>query len=505
VTSLLCMAALVPFVPEVWQFLRRGVPDLLFTGDGAALELGTLHAARGIQLLGPYSRFGWSHPGPAYFYLALPFYEAFGQRGPALNVFALVVDGAAAVAIVLTARRLRGGLFALVVAALLAVYALVGLPFLLANEWNPILPILPLALLTFLAARLAGGHTRVLPGFAFVGSAIVQTHVAYAPEVIVLLLMGLYARPRPKQPVEKSIRWATMAVMVVLWSLPVYEAISVHPGNIQQLIAFFAPRHLSEHPWGVAVGTIFQQMAVMPVALARTLHAAVGEPGWQVALGIAVAQLVLVAAALEFAAQRADRDLAVLATMVFIQCAVAILAVRAIRGDIEFYLVAWASLLGFLSFVVLAAWLIPILRQRLGVAFARAIVVFSAVALLALVISEPVTRGPVFRDPDPDAERLARTVETYLRAGSVNQPTIRVASDETWPAAVAVVLYLYKQRIPISVETRWLTVVGRAFTAPPGTHPALLFGDRAFDERARTRTDLTRVAAAGDAYVYRGN
>src|ERR1700704_6557105 len=164
-TLLLCVAALVPFVPEVWQFIQRGVPDLLLTGDGAALELGTLRAARGVQLLGPYSRFGWSHPGPAYFYLALPFYESFGQRGPALNVFALVVDGAAAVAIVLTARRLRGGLFALAVAALLAVYSLVGLPFLLANEWNPILPILPLALLTFLAAHLAGGHTRVLPAF----------------------------------------------------------------------------------------------------------------------------------------------------------------------------------------------------------------------------------------------------------------------------------------------------------------------------------------------------
>src|SRR5437660_7329778 len=59
VCPLLRMAALVPFIPEAWQFFQRGVPDLLFTGDGAALELGTLHAARGVQFLGPYSRFGW--------------------------------------------------------------------------------------------------------------------------------------------------------------------------------------------------------------------------------------------------------------------------------------------------------------------------------------------------------------------------------------------------------------------------------------------------------------
>ena len=55
---LLYAAALVPFVPGASQFLQRGVPDLLFTGDGAALELGTLQAAHGVQWLGPYSRFG---------------------------------------------------------------------------------------------------------------------------------------------------------------------------------------------------------------------------------------------------------------------------------------------------------------------------------------------------------------------------------------------------------------------------------------------------------------
>jgi hypothetical protein len=79
---------------------------------------------------------------------------------------------------------------------------------------------------------MAGGRTRVLPGFAFVGSAIVQTHVAYAPEVIALLLMGFHARPARRQPVETSVRWATTAVLVLLWALPFYQAVSVHPGNI---------------------------------------------------------------------------------------------------------------------------------------------------------------------------------------------------------------------------------------------------------------------------------
>src|SRR5438128_486259 len=108
----LVAAALAPFVPAAMQFVRRGVPDYLFTGDGAILELRTLYAARGTQLLGPYSRFAWSHPGPTFFYLALPIYEAFHERGPALNLFMFLVNLLGAVVIVLLARRLRGDPFA---------------------------------------------------------------------------------------------------------------------------------------------------------------------------------------------------------------------------------------------------------------------------------------------------------------------------------------------------------------------------------------------------------
>src|SRR5262245_7576970 len=120
--AFLYAAALLPFVPGTFEFLRRGVPDVLFRGDGAALELGTLHAAHGVQLLGPYSRFGWSHPGPAYFYLAAPIYRAFGERGPGLNVFAFLVSACAAVGIVHAAYRLRGTVFAGMCAALLATF-----------------------------------------------------------------------------------------------------------------------------------------------------------------------------------------------------------------------------------------------------------------------------------------------------------------------------------------------------------------------------------------------
>jgi hypothetical protein len=184
----LLMAA--PFLPGVWRLLHAGIPDVLFTGDGAVIEIRTLHAAHGKQLLGPYSRFFWSHPGPAFFYLALPIYQLFGQRGPALNLFAFLANLACAVTLGLAARRLRGQPFAVAVALLFGIYVAVGAPMPLWGDWNPVVPILPLALLGFLAARAAMGSAAAVPGCFFVASAIVQTHLGYLPVCVVLLALA---------------------------------------------------------------------------------------------------------------------------------------------------------------------------------------------------------------------------------------------------------------------------------------------------------------------------
>src|SRR3954453_10908408 len=239
---LLLAVAAAPFLPGAVQFVRHGVTDVMFPGGGAVLELRTWHAAHGRQLLGPYSRFQWSHPGPAFFYLSLPIYQLFHQRGPALNLFVLLANFAAATALVLTARRLRGDLCALVVAVLLAVYETIGAPFPLSGEWNPMTPILPLALLVFLCVRLGSGAVGVLPGVAFVASAIVQTHVGFTPAALYLVTTGTLFGFRELFVVRGAggldrrrlalALGATAVVSSLLWALPVYEDLSRPEGNL---------------------------------------------------------------------------------------------------------------------------------------------------------------------------------------------------------------------------------------------------------------------------------
>jgi hypothetical protein len=64
----------------------------------------------------------------------LPFYELFGERGAALNLFALVFNVVTALALVMTIQRLLGFAAAMAAAALLAMYVSIGAPFVVANE-----------------------------------------------------------------------------------------------------------------------------------------------------------------------------------------------------------------------------------------------------------------------------------------------------------------------------------------------------------------------------------
>jgi hypothetical protein len=508
----LCFVTLSPFAPYAWAFTQLGIPDVLLTGDSAALELGTLHAAAGAQLLGPYSRFGWNHPGPAFFYLALPIYELCDRRGSALNVFALLVNVIVVIFTVLEARKVRGTLFAIVVAMLLAILSLVGLPFLLTNQWNPILPILPLGFLFFLAVRLALGAREILPVFAFVASFIVQTHVGFVPAVLALCVIPLANHVWRAQTAKPSTvssprkRWhvpATIGVLVLTWSLPVYEMVVNPPGNLFRVIGFFALGASPSHSWATALRTVAEQMAIMPWAILQVAtQQPLAAPDLSLTLGIAVTEVLWLIALVMFSARRQDHVVQILAGAALIQVAAAILAVKAIHGEIHSYLIAWVSMTGFWSLVTAIAYVLPSLIRTVGATAARAIVITSALLLGGLALSAPVPRSPVIDPSNPQAEQIARLVEGYLKRSDQETPTVRIVSTDAWPIAAAVVLYLHKNNMPIFVERQWLHVVGYPFAEPPGRHPFLLFGDEAFGAGARGRADLVPVAQTARVSVF---
>lgn len=166
----------------------KTAPHTWSVGDGAVLEIYTLHASHGTLEVGPYSRFGWNHPGPLYFYALAPAYALSGHREEALLLTVLVFNLAAIAAMLSIAARYGGWALAGALMAWIALYYLrpgvhAGWDFgdLLSSAWNPHAPLLPFALLIVLAAVLAAGHLGALPFIVLVGSFISQSHVAFLP------------------------------------------------------------------------------------------------------------------------------------------------------------------------------------------------------------------------------------------------------------------------------------------------------------------------------------
>src|SRR4051794_6892165 len=79
--SLLLTALLiVPLVASGFYLWFSIGTDYLPNVDIAVFELGVRNTLHHGAFVGPYSRFGWNHPGPFIFYLVAPIYWLLGSR-----------------------------------------------------------------------------------------------------------------------------------------------------------------------------------------------------------------------------------------------------------------------------------------------------------------------------------------------------------------------------------------------------------------------------------------
>jgi hypothetical protein len=174
------------------------------------------------------------HPGPLLFWLL-----AFPARLPAagaLEVTVALVNLVCVVAMIGLARR-RGGLALMVVTGVTVPVMLASLPAESYSDiWNPSAPLLPFALLIFLAWSLGAGEHRLLPAAALVTSFVPQCHLGFLVPAVGALAVGvgglLLARRWAADPPPMR-RWAVAAALVglVAWSAPLGEQAVNRPGN----------------------------------------------------------------------------------------------------------------------------------------------------------------------------------------------------------------------------------------------------------------------------------
>jgi len=477
----LLVVALPALTIAVGSLVAR--PDLHPGGDQAVIEIGTGNAAKLDQGLGPYSRFGWSHPGPSWYYLLAPLYRLLGEHSWAMTVAVAAVHAAAAAAIVLAVRCFGARRLFVVAAAAVLLYV-TSLP---GEEWravwNPYALLLPAGLLLVLCAGAAAGSRLAPVGALLCGSFLIQTHIGTAPLVVAMwgasaALTVVFVRRRricsagvgrpPSRAAPRSDRvWIALGVsaLAVMWFPPLLQQLTAPSGNLTALARFFATSHGGGHSWSASASALGRELAVFPLGRNNG-----NLPSDITRLPLTVAAVVVAYAALALGlavgAWRCDRFLAALGTLTLVALPVSLFSVRQIVGDVSDYLVLWQSILPVLVWIGWAGvWLGRYsgprrASRRLRVA-AGVLVGVVLAALAGAEASADARLPPLSSAAAAAAAGVAEASAALTDPAVVRGPVlVRIQSHSVWPLAAGLVLDLRKRGADPAVTDNWVFMFG---------------------------------------------
>jgi hypothetical protein len=455
-------------------------------GDQALLDLGARRAWHLDQLVGPYSRFGWHHPGPALFYLfAIPV-RMFEPQGPGLDVGTVLINGAASVAVVALVWRRAGPRAGLGAGVAVAALALSLTAAVMQTPWNPYLIILPLVLFCVLWADAVQGRPGALAWAAVVGSYVAQTHISAAPFCVAMiaLAVAVFAVVRRRRPVvrgtERRAAVAGLVVFVAAWIPPVVELWRDDPNNFTLLWRYFTSHQPGDPSLATALHQSLDAMTILPFSFNR-LSPVIARSTIDLALGCAALAAVTVAAWVIGWRRRQALALALVASGV-LGGAIGVVVTTRVSGGLFVYLIIWQA---FVPCVLLIGLAIALLAPPVGMTSLdgtgalgarhrqgrRARPVEAGVALVVCVLAGLILTPLAVRDnlrvsPPWQANvavgQLSAAGERVLgpRDHLVN---VTIGTASAWPTAAGLVDELERLGHPTTVSpVIWVSVFGHA-------------------------------------------
>ncbi len=418
------VAALLPMVTVLLQ--RWGRPYVP-VADQALEDLRIRDVwtfSANTPLTGPYSRFGWDHPGPMLYYLLAPFSWVLRQRAWSLIVGNVVLQG---LAVVWTARLSWkwGGLRWMVpwLAVITLSYWATG-PWIFQQLWNPYLPFPYFTLLLLQAWLVAVGQTRRLVGMAFVASLLVQTHVGYALPVAAIGAWALVRLGVTEHRAGRSAwRWPVwrlpLLAVGILWFVPVVVDTVVHPpGNLVRLVQSYLGHGTARlgPVLGVhgALGFLATEFRWWPPWLGGT-DPAVSYSSLTLPSSVAwmLVPVVLIGTSWGLARWRRRDDLCALAELLAVAVVAGGAALSMLTGEALPYLFLWRVPVGAATVVLSLVVVTETVRGGRRWALAA---LCCALAAVTVVASVSVTRGAAASDgPVAPMEPVAASILTQLQ------------------------------------------------------------------------------------------
>jgi len=457
-------------------WLGRATPPAFPFGDVAVIEITTGATLRQPITLGPYSQFGWHHPGPLMFYLLAPFYALAGWNSIGLAAGALAVNLLALGAIGVTLARHAGVVVAATVTTALGAYLLRGGE-LATSVWNPHLIVLPLVALIVSCATASVGDGAGLIAATIVASLVAQTSVSVVPVALsvagVAAGLGWASRAPSSRGSGIHGRWLVWAALacLALWLPPLMEQIATHPGNLTKLFRFFVSEPSRGQSWRDAV---LAWGDVSTAMLRRGFELPWGQAfehrgSWSTT-AVAVVQLSMLAPLAVWARRGGHEALARVALLTALASVVACWSITRIAGTIGDYQIFWMSAVGTLKAALVVAALA--LHATADAPVRRRWVITVTSMLLTLVIVTTAVRGLADarayavnqRDQPAPRRVVAEAASAYLAREHVTRPLFRMNAT-SWLQAAAVVLEAHRRHGKVAVEPAWVPVFGDALAS----------------------------------------
>jgi len=448
-------------------------------GDWSVLELRTRDVGSdSTPLVGPYSRYGWNHPGPLLFWVFSVPYRILGQSSSSMLLTAALVNVASVAALGWFAwRRGRLPLVAATAAGTALLCTHLG-PSFLRDPWNPSITVLPFAVFLVLAWSAWEGDRVALAAMALTGSFLVQSHVGFAAMVIVMWAVGATGYWRRRDASRRALWWAG-AVLVVCW-LPVLVDQLAGSGNIGELLGYFGGG--TDEPaagWSNAAGVIARELGGVGPWLGGAERGNSVDGG--LVTGPLVSLLIPLSAfvgALALASARRASSAVRFQIVVATATLVGLVSVVRITGPVYAYLVRWLWVLALLWWLSIFWSLWSALfagdrRERRVVTWpaARTAAVVGVVAIALVVVARTAERtaSGIDRIGRPDGEwyvTLDEIVDDVVERTPRDGPVlVRAVGSNNGSIADALRLQLDRNDFPVLVDQGQVHKYGRPRSA----------------------------------------
>lgn len=471
-------------LPIVVAIVRMMFGPKYFPGiDIAATELRVRDALHDVVLVGPYSRYGWDHPGPFLFYLLAVPYWISGEASISLPITAGIVNALSVVGCVhIGWRRLgmRGALGVLVPVALLV--RAFG-PEQIRDPWNVYISILPLLFCVLTLWSVAEGDWWFLVPAAVVGSFVVQSHIGYVVIISVTSVVGVglgFGRHWRTERPRRTLRWvmlSTATALAFVWWPVVYGRLVSDDGNVSRIAQFFRAEHATAG-YAKALRILGLQWGPQPEWLlgVRSTRGNFfpSEPHWYVAI------LIVSAAVGSWVAwRRRDRAVTTLGVIVATAVVAAVVSVAQVIGPLWPYITRWTWVVGgLLGMMTLLGLVGPMHRRRarllVGLASGVVIVAAGAATIGAIRADAPgAARSEIEQAVGTQVLRrlprgtgavvIDRNESTFAVPGLVLRLE-RAGIDTVVSPELPIVYGEHRSRVPENVRARLVVIDG---SVPP--------------------------------------